>query len=215
MSGPKDAQAVVTRWWWLRHAPVIGAGGKIYGQRDLDADTADAARFTALASRLPRGAVWLVSPLRRTHQTVTAIRATAPDLAELSPPIIVDALIEQNFGAWQGLSHAEIDASQRPAAQRFWAAPAHTRPPEGESFAELTQRLASALPNLNQTLGGRDIIAVAHGGTIRAALSVALALDPETALRFSIDTLSLTRLDHISVYGHPPVWRVGAVNLVW
>ncbi|CAK0754787.1 alpha-ribazole phosphatase [uncultured Gammaproteobacteria bacterium] len=205
-------QTVITRWWWVRHAPVIGAGGKIYGQRDLDADTSDTGRFTTLAAMVPRGALWLVSPLRRTHQTATAIRAAATDLALNPQPRIVPELIEQNFGAWQGLSHAEIDADNRPRTQRFWATPAMSRPPGGESFAELTQRLAPALAEINHTEGGRDIIAVAHGGTIRAALSVALALDPETALRFSIDTLSLTRLDHISVIGHPPVWRVVTVN---
>jgi alpha-ribazole phosphatase len=32
------------------------------------------------------------------------------------------------------------------------------------------------------THAGRDVIAVAHGGTIRAALGLALGLDPEASL---------------------------------
>jgi alpha-ribazole phosphatase len=54
--------------------------------------------------------------------------------------------------------------------------------------------------------GGRVII-VAHAGTIRAALALALELPPERALRFVIDPPSLTRLDRLD-----NAWRVVAVN---
>jgi alpha-ribazole phosphatase len=54
---------------------------------------------------------------------------------------------------------------------------------------------------------------VAHGGTIRAALAHALALAPEAALAFTIDTLSLTRIDRIDGPGRGHGWRIGAINL--
>ena len=57
---------------------------------------------------------------------------------------------------------------------------------------------------------GRDIVAVVHGGTIRAALSIALGIEPERALGFSIDTCSVTRLDHLK--GASEAWRIVAVN---
>ena len=47
-------------------------GGRIYGQLDLSCDCAEAATFTGLAERLPRGSVWVTSNLRRTHQTAAA-----------------------------------------------------------------------------------------------------------------------------------------------
>ena len=34
---------VVTRWWWIRHAPVVGTHGKVYGQMDVDCDVSDVA----------------------------------------------------------------------------------------------------------------------------------------------------------------------------
>ena len=40
-----------------------------------------------------------------------------------------------------------------------------------------------------------------HGGTIRAALGVALALAPQAALAFSTDNCSLTRIVQFSI-GH-------------
>ncbi|MBN8920463.1 MAG: hypothetical protein J0H62_07200, partial [Rhizobiales bacterium] len=67
-----------TRWWWVRHAPVPD-GGRIYGQSDLDCDCSDTGKFTAIASDLPRGAVWLTSNLGRTRQTAAAIMAAMKD----------------------------------------------------------------------------------------------------------------------------------------
>ena len=59
---------------------------------------------------------------------------------------------------------------------------------------------------------GRDIIAVAHGGTIRAALALALDLAPEAALAFTIENCSVTRIDHIDGPGMGHGWRVVTVN---
>src|SRR4029077_4824748 len=54
---------VRTRWWWIRHAPVIVDEGRIYGQIDLPCDCSDARVFASLARLLPRKAVWLTSHL--------------------------------------------------------------------------------------------------------------------------------------------------------
>ena len=201
---------VVTRWWWVRHAPVIGVNGRIYGQDDLEADCTDAARFAALAGILPQDAVWIASHLRRTHQTMAAIRAArgAPDHAPLHLPEIA----EQHFGDWQGLTYAELEARRDGAYHRFWHAPAIERPPNGESFADVVSRVEQAVTRLSADHAGKDIIAVAHGGTIRAALAAALGLDPERALGFSVDTLSVTRLDLIDGPGEGAQWRIHCVN---
>jgi broad specificity phosphatase PhoE len=61
-------------------------------------------------------------------------------------------------------------------------------------------------------------VAVAHGGTIRAALALALGLDAERSLSFVIDNCSLTRIDHIGAsassedIASPASWRVVTVN---
>jgi alpha-ribazole phosphatase len=58
---------------------------------------------------------------------------------------------------------------------------------------------------------GRDIIAVAHGGTIKAALGLALGGLPEKGLAFDIDNCSVTRLDHFATNGNSN-WRLPMVN---
>ena len=64
---------VVTKWWWVRHAPVREDGGCIYGQKDLGCDTSDRVVFEAVGKILPRDAIWYASNLKRTHQTADAI----------------------------------------------------------------------------------------------------------------------------------------------
>ncbi len=205
--------APVTRWWWVRHAPVPNPDGRIYGARDVQCDTSDTAAFTALAATLPAGAVWLTSNLSRTRETAAAIAAAGLSGPE---PVAEPDLDEQDFGQWQGTTWAEFHAAADPVRQAFWRAPARTAPPGGESFADLMARVGPAVHRLTEAHAGRDIVAVTHGGTIRAALALALGLDPEHALAVVVDTLSLTRIDHMAggfLHGRGEAWRVAGVNM--
>ncbi len=213
-AGADEAAERTTRFWWVRHAPVPH-DGRIYGQTDLSCDCSDTALFAALASKLPEGAVWVTSTLRRTHETAAAIiRAGLPGPKPIPGPgaIALAELAEQNFGAWQGLTYAELRRSRAGDFHRFWHAPAHVAAPGGESFTAVIARVSRAITRLAADHAGRDIIAVAHGGTIRAALALALELDPEAALAFAIENCSLTRIDRIEGPGQGHGWRVVTVN---
>jgi len=203
---------IVTRWWWIRHAPVINPGGRIYGQGDVPADCSNRPAFAALAQLLPRDAVWLTTPLRRTRETFDAVMAErAPD-ARPGEPVAEPAFLEQHLGQWQGLTHDEVAAQLPEGGQRFWVAPASARPPGGESFGEVYQRVAEGVERLGRQHAGADVVVFAHGGPIRAAVGLALGLEPEPALRVFIANLSVTRLDQIVVPETPAQWRVSAVN---
>jgi len=203
-----ESMVLTTRWWWIRHAAVTSDGGRIYGQTDIECDVSDREAFSALAEILPRNAVWVASNLKRTQMTARAIREAGLAAPE---PIVEPALAEQHFGTWQGRVRDEVYA-ERHDWRGFWLAPAHAAPPGGESFVDLIRRAQAAILRLNESHAGRDIVAVAHGGTIRAALAIALRLDPEMALAFSTDNLALTRIDHIA-QREGEAWRVGGVNL--
>lgn len=201
---------IETRWWWVRHAPVTANEGRIYGQRDMPADiTGSTAALRALAGILPRDAVLLTSDLRRTVETAEALRAAGAVWAESHRD---RDLREQNFGDWQGLSAGEFEAVRDRLPHSGWLAPAFERAPGGESFADVVARVVPAVIRHTAAFAGRDIVAVSHGGTIRAALGYALGLDPETVLSFTMETLSLTRLDHIRIGGEAGVWRIVTVN---
>ena len=120
------------------------------------------------------------------------------------------ALTEQDFGAWEGISHDTAALRDAEAAARFWRDPARQAPPGGESFATVMERTAAALRRLTDSHAGRDLVAVIHAGSIRSALALALDLTPEAALRLRIDPWSLTRIDHH--HTGTGSWSVGGVN---
>ena len=200
-----------TRWWWIRHAPVPD-GGRIYGQSDLDCDCTDAEIFGVLARELPREAVWVTSNLARTRQTAAAILAAANGRHDGVQPLAIPDLAEQHLGEWQGMERKPFYAERKVGTHTLWFGPADERPPGGESFVDLVERVRPVIERLTVQHRGGDIVAVTHGGTIKVALAVALGLDPQAALSFLIENCSLTRLDYLSPQGAPGLWRVGAVN---
>ncbi len=204
---------IETRWWWVRHAPVVDHGGRIYGQMDMPCDMSDQRALLALAEILPKGAVWVTSHLARTQATAAAIVAAGLDAP---PPFVEPDFAEQNFGAWQGKSWDEIAAFDPDVHTRFWQDPTVNAPPGGESFSDLIRRVRAAVARLSAAHAGCDIVAVTHGGTIRAALARARDLRPAPAMAVKIDNLSLTRLDHIPdgvLRGRGGSWRVYGVNV--
>jgi broad specificity phosphatase PhoE len=75
-------------------------------------------------------------------------------------------------------------------------------------------RVTVAVERITARFEGRDIVCVAHGGTIRAALALALDLSADRALAFGIDNVSLTRIDRVhGVRPGAPAWRVRGVNM--
>lgn len=202
-----------TRWWWVRHAKVPNPEGLIYGATDVACDVSNADAIRSLASTLPPDAVWVRSSLRRTRDTASAIAATGLTVPE---PQVEPAFSEQSFGDWHGRSWSDFHAARDPAMRSFWEDPARNAPPGGESFEDLMTRVHPAIERLTASHSGREVVVVAHGGTIRCALALALGLVPERAMAFTIDELSLTRIDHIAggtLKQGRGVWRVVFVNV--
>jgi len=207
MSDQDKPKVVTTRWWWIRHAPVRNDGGNIYGQSDIACDTSDRYVFDAVAKILPRNALWVASNLMRTHQTAEAIWATGfPKPASMAKEA---DFAEQNLGQWQGMNRAAFVAA-RPAGNN-WFADINEPAPGGESFMDLYNRTCRAIERIKSAHAGQDVIAVGHGGTIKAALGLALGGEPEKGLSFDIDNVSVTRLDRFASPGRV-VWRLPMVN---
>ena len=191
----------VVRWWWLRHAPAditSGEGKSFCGWSDPPADLSDEHGLATLRTALPEEAAIVSSDLWRATQTADALaRRDSKRLPNSG------ALREQNFGAWEGKTYDSVELEE------FWRNPALAAPPEGESFAEVCDRVGSEVAQINET-GESEIVAVAHAGSIRAALALALSLPPGQALAFEVAPLSLTRIDWLA---DAKSWRIGGVNL--
>lgn len=182
-----------TNLWLIRHAPVDGPRGVIHAS-EAPADLRDVAVIAALKARLPVSAHAISSPARRTRETASALGLDAAEDA---------AFREQDFGNWTGRRHDDLVAELGEAYREFWKSPAGNRPPGGESFVDQIARARAGLASLPSG----DVVLVVHSGTIRALLAIALDLAPDSALRFVIDPLSLTRIDRLE-----NGWRVMSVN---
>lgn len=192
-----------TRFYWIRHAPVKAMmPGRIYGQRDVGCNLKDIDSLKRLADLLPEDALWVTSTLSRTKKTAKAIAAQKNWTIN---PLAYKELMEQNFGLWQSKTWDELD--EEPASKSFWDDPAHTCPPDGESFATVCQRVKKCINHLGRKYQGQHIVCVAHAGTIRAAAAQALGLSPANALKLKIDTLSISRF---SLFDN--TWAVECIN---
>jgi alpha-ribazole phosphatase len=201
--------STTTRIFLVRHALVEpSARLTMYGTMDVGlcelALRQEAASYRWLAARLPQPARWLVTPLSRTRATAAAIFAAGYPEAPLETH---PELIEQDLGEWQGLPHEVFAERLRHPAHPFWSIAVDERPPGGESFADVIHRVGPAVDRLVAENAGGDVVIVAHGGSIRAAVAHAMGVGGQPVLAFSIKNLSLTRLEKVGAD-----WRVAAVN---
>ncbi|GBR46723.1 histidine phosphatase family protein [Neokomagataea thailandica] len=205
-----DLPGGVTRFWLIRHAVVEAEARKVmYGALDvaLCAETMvkQKAGYHSLARRLPQGALWVSSPLMRAQETAQALRRASGH--EQEPLRLDERFIEQSIGDWHGTPHAEFPSLLSLPPNPFWSLAATETPPSGESMVDVGARVGRALEERASAHAGRDTVIVSHGGAIRAALAHALQVHPETALRFSIQNLSLSIIERID-----GLWRVVKVN---
>jgi broad specificity phosphatase PhoE len=110
--------------------------------------------------RKPGEFTWHVSPLGRTMETMQRVRASF-DLT--LPEAVPDRrLVEISFGVYEGRLHSELSAGEMAIAGERDASFWDFRPPQGESYEDVAQRVLS----FARELKGPAII-VAHGGILR------------------------------------------------
>jgi len=153
----------------LRHGRTAwNERGRVQGRRDVA--LSPAGREALAGWVVPaswRGACWLSSPLARARETARVLGA--PGVAE------VPALIEMDWGDWEGCTLGELRALDPQGMRRNEARGLDFRPPRGESPREVRARLAAWVRALEPR--GPPLVAVTHKGVIRAALSLATGWD--------------------------------------
>lgn len=169
----------------VRHATTAAsASGRNLGQgtdpplseagRELARDAGST--LSAELAELPHEELRLVtSPALRCRQTATAI---AVALAAPDTSIEIErALIEIDYGAWDGLTAAECRA-RFPDVRAAWEAdPFETRCPDGESGADVARRAFPVLAGVEAWLAAdraRCAVVVSHNHVIRLRLCAIL-----------------------------------------
>lgn len=189
----------MTRLWWVRHAPTHEKS--FVGWRDVPADLSDTALIGRVADHLPTGAVIVASDLQRASTTADAIggaRHRLPDLRDLR---------EMDFGIWDGMDWRDVAARDPDLSRRFWEEPGDLRAPDGESWNDVSARVARVVDDMTLRFAGRDIVLVAHMGVIMTQIQRASGSTAYQALGHRIDNLSVTRMVRDGIG-----WTLGAVN---
>jgi len=98
----------------------------------------------------------LVSPMRRCLETREIV---APQ-----PPFEIEAALREiDFGTWEGETLEWLQANDPSGLAERRRDPVHFRPPQGESFADVAQRLQPVVEKLRRQLRW---LVVAHRGTL-------------------------------------------------
>lgn len=146
------------------------------------------------AERLADGSRWEVDAIYSSDLPRT-IETAEPIAARLDLPLRrLEALREIDVGEWEGLTVAEIKA-QHPENWAAWtAAPIETRRVGGESLDEMAQRVWQAVEHWQIDHADQTVVAVTHGGPIKALVSMLIEQPHSLRLHLRIDNASLTTL---------------------
>lgn len=107
----------------------------------------------------------------------------------------VPGIRELNFGAWEGLTIAEIKQSFADEIKKWWENPFSIRIPGGETYHELIQRSVNTIKKIVAQHRNGQIVVVSHGGPIRSIVGSVLEIDLRKYWRLGLHNGSLSILD--------------------
>jgi broad specificity phosphatase PhoE len=176
----------------LRHGQTPLSVQKRYaGRSDVPLTDVGVGQAAAAAKRLASAGIGVIvtSPLQRAART-------AQEVAEVTgAPVVTDeGFRETDFGAWEGLTFAEV-RQRWPAEMTAWLADPAVPPPGGESFAEVSARVTEAR---QRVLAGREqqtILIVSHVTPIKTLVAAALLAPPAALYRMHLDVAALCEID--------------------
>lgn len=190
------ATGTPTRMLLVRHGQTEHSTQRRYsGRGEVSLTERGVAECAAIAKRLAgmsgpsvagEPATVVASPLTRTMQTASVV-ASALDVPVRTHP----GLLETDFGSWEGLTFDEA-AWRDPDLHRRWLADSTVRPPGGESFHAVYERVRDACDELLAEHAGRTIVLVSHVTPIKSVLRVALDAGPSLLRRLHLDPASIS-----------------------
>ena len=169
------------------------------GRTDVPLNDSGRAQATRLRDVLAGHAFALVlsSPLQRAAETCRL--AGFADGAE-----VADDLREWDYGAYEGLTTAQIRA-QRPEWRLF-----RDGPPGGESLDELARRAHRVIDRIR--LADGDALLFAHGHVLRVLAATWLELPAAAAERFMLDAAAVGVLGYDREWTAMLCWNVSSLD---
>ncbi|MGW2053847.1 bifunctional RNase H/acid phosphatase [Streptomyces sp. NPDC001840] len=141
------------------------------------------------AALAARGTVQAIvsSPLRRCRETAGAVAA------RLGLDVTVEeGLRETDFGAWEGLTFAEVRERYPDDLSAWLASPTVAPTGGGESFTAVGRRVRAARDRLLERYQGRTVLLVTHVTPVKTLVRLALGAPPESLFRMELSAASLS-----------------------
>lgn len=154
---------------FIRHGAIEETLNGVYiGTTDVELSDEGKRQLKLLDHNMgyPYAQVLFTSPLKRCKETCKT-------LYNHLEPIVIDQLIECNFGLWEGKTADELSGD--PDFSKWLAGDADIKPPKGESNADFTRRICLIFENIVNGLiktGTTDCVIVTHGGIIMTLLAI-------------------------------------------
>lgn len=158
---------------------------RLQGQADIDLSEKGRQQAVAL-----KATIAALNPDRVVSSDLKRARDTA-SLLGFEDAELTSGLREINVGDWTAHNIADIMERER-ENYRGWRAGTFA-PPGGEMWAEFTARTEQAVREAME--GGERILAVCHGGVIRALLQALIGLGPQKILPVGPASLSILKFD--------------------
>jgi alpha-ribazole phosphatase len=111
------------------------------------------------------------SDLARARETAEIVAARLGLEVEVDP-----RLRERGFGAWEGLTHSEIEDRYGEALAR-WRAGEGPGADDAEPFDTFAERMGRFLDDVLERHPAERVLVIAHGGSIRVIHALATGLD--------------------------------------
>jgi len=187
---PARGEPTVTRL--LRHGQTPMSVQKRYaGRSDVPLTDLGVQQAAAAAKRLASAGldVIVTSPLLRAVQTAEEVAA-----ATGATVVTDDGFREADFGAWEGLTFAEVQ-ERWPAEMAAWLADPEVAPPGGESLAGVNERVTAALRRVLAARERQTVLVVSHVTPIKTLVAAALLAPPAALYRMHLDVAALSRID--------------------
>lgn len=183
---------MASRLLMVRHACVASAyDGRFVGRTNVPLCDRGQKQAQAIAAA---AASWkvsrcFVSPMLRATQTAKPLI----DMLNISAQFDED-LREIDFGQWEGMTFCQVQRENSQLVEKWCGNDNSFTFPGGEntaSFLERAKRCAKKLASDN----AQTVLAVTHGGIIRAVICCLLGLDHSNHVLFDIRPGSLTTID--------------------
>jgi ribonuclease H / adenosylcobalamin/alpha-ribazole phosphatase len=176
----------------LRHGQTpMSVQQRYAGRSNVPLTDAGVQQAVAAAKRLASAGIGVIvtSPLLRAVQT-------AQEVAAVTGAAVVtdDGFRETDFGAWDGLTFAEV-RERWPSEVSTWLADPDVAPPGGESFADVSARVTAALRRVLVERECQQVLIVSHVTPIKTLVAAALLAPPAALFRMHLDVAALCEID--------------------